>query len=62
MAQTEKSSDFVLGSRCAALCLGLRVVALKGIVSIDPLVIVVGPGQLIYGTQPKGAMILRRVD
>jgi hypothetical protein len=36
------------------------VVAMKGIVSIDPLVVTVGPDQLNYGTQPKGALILRR--
>jgi hypothetical protein len=62
MAQTVKSSDFVLGSSCGGLCVGLLVVAVKGVVSIDPLVIAVGPDQLKYGTQPKGAMILRRED
>jgi hypothetical protein len=35
---------------------------MKGVVSIDPLIITVGPDQLNYGTQPKGAMILRRED
>jgi hypothetical protein len=44
------------------LCFGSLVVAVKGIVSIDPLVVTVGPVQLNYGTQPKGAMILRRED
>jgi hypothetical protein len=62
MAQTVKSSDFVLGSSCAGLYFGLLVVAVKGVVSIDPLVITVGPDQLNYGTQPEGAMILRRED
>jgi hypothetical protein len=37
MAQTVKSSDFVLGSSCAGLYFGLLVVAVKGLVSIDPL-------------------------
>jgi hypothetical protein len=62
MAQTVKSSDFVLGSSCAGLHFGLVVVAVKGVVSIDPLVITVRPDQLNYGTQPKGAMISRRED
>jgi hypothetical protein len=62
MAQTVRSSDFVLGSSCASLQFGLLVVAEKGVVSIDPLVLAVGPDQLNYGTQPKGAMILRRED
>jgi hypothetical protein len=35
---------------------------MKCVVSIDPLVITVGPDQLYYGTQPKGATILRRED
>jgi hypothetical protein len=34
----------------------------KGVVSIDPLVITVGPDQLKYGTQPEGAMISRCED
>jgi hypothetical protein len=55
-------SDFVLGSSCAGLYFGLLAVAMTGVVSIDPLVVTVGPDQLNYGTQPKGAMILRRVD
>jgi hypothetical protein len=42
------------------LYFGLLVVAVKGAVSIDPLVITVGPDQLNYGTQPKGAMIFGR--
>jgi hypothetical protein len=50
-----KGSDFILG-----LYFGLLVVALKGVVSIDPLVIAVGPDQLNYETQPQVAMILRR--
>jgi hypothetical protein len=62
MAQTVKSFDFVLGSSCAGLYFGVLVVAVKGVVSIDPLVITVGPDQLNYGTQPEGAMILRRED
>jgi hypothetical protein len=62
MVQTVLSSDFVLGSSCAGLHFGLLVVAVKGVVSIDPLVIVVGQDQLNHGTQPKGAMILRRED
>jgi hypothetical protein len=62
MAQTVKSSDFVLGSSCAGLYFCLLVVAMKGVVSIDPLVITVGPDQLKYGTQPEGAMISRRED
>jgi hypothetical protein len=57
---SQKSSDFVLGSSCAGLYFGLLVVAVEGVVSIDPLVITVGPDQLNYGTQPEGAMILRR--
>jgi hypothetical protein len=44
-----KSSD---GANCKELCF----------VSLDPLVVTVGPDQLNYGTQPKGAMILRRED
>jgi Na+/melibiose symporter-like transporter len=62
MAQTVESSDIVLGSSCAGLHFGLLVVALKGVASIDPLVITVGLDQLNYGTQPKGAMISRRED
>jgi hypothetical protein len=62
MAQAVKSSDFVAGPSCAGLSLGLLVVAMKGIVAIDPLVVPVGPGQLNYGTEPKGATILRRED
>jgi hypothetical protein len=62
MAQTVKSSDFVLGPSCAGWCLGLLVVVVKGIVSIDPLVATVGPEELNYGSQTKGAMILRRED
>jgi hypothetical protein len=54
MARTVKSSDFVFGPSCEGLCLGLLVVAVNCIVSIDPLVVTVGPGQLSYGTQPKG--------
>jgi hypothetical protein len=46
MAQTVKSSDFVLGSSCAGLHFGLLVVSVKCVVSIDPLVIAVGPDQL----------------
>jgi hypothetical protein len=60
MAQTVKSSDFVLGSSCASLYFGVLAVAVTGVASIDPLVITVGPDQLNYGTQPKGVMILRR--
>jgi hypothetical protein len=37
-------------------------VAVKGVVSIDPLVIEVGSDQLNYGTQPKGPMNMRRED
>jgi hypothetical protein len=37
-------------------------VAVKGVVSIDLLVITVGPDQLRYGTQPKRARILIRED
>jgi hypothetical protein len=37
-------------------------VAVKGVVSIDPLLITVGPDQLNNRTQPKGAMISRRED
>jgi hypothetical protein len=62
MAQTVESSDILLGSSCAGFCFGWLVVAVKGVVSIDPLVITVGPDQLNYVTQPKGAMILRRED
>jgi hypothetical protein len=51
-----------LGSFCAGLHFGLLVLAVKGVVTIDPLVIIVGPDQLNYGTQPKGAMISRRED
>jgi hypothetical protein len=50
MAQTVKSSDFVVGTSCACFCLGLLVVAMKGIVSIDPLNVTVGPDQLNSGT------------
>jgi hypothetical protein len=53
MAQTVKSSDFVLGSSCAGLHFGLLVVAVKGIVSIDPLVIAVGPDVLIMELSQK---------
>jgi hypothetical protein len=35
---------------------------MKGNVSIDPLVVTVGPDQLNSGTQPRGAMILRREE
>jgi hypothetical protein len=59
MAQTVKRFDFVLGSSCAGLYFGLLVVALKGVVTIDPVVITVGPDQLNYETQPEGAMTLR---
>jgi hypothetical protein len=45
-AQTVKSSDIVVGPSYTGLCLGLLVVAMKGIVSIDPLVVAVGPDQL----------------
>jgi hypothetical protein len=62
MAQTVKSSDFVLGSSCAGLYFGLLVVAMKGVVSIDQVVVTGGPDQLNYGTQPTCAMILRRED
>jgi hypothetical protein len=62
MAQTVKSSDFVLVSSCAGLCFGLLVVAVKGVVSIDPLAIAVDQDQFDYGTQPKGAIILRHED
>jgi hypothetical protein len=62
MTQTVKSSDFVLGSSHVGLYFGLLVVALKGVFSIDPVVIAVGPDQLNYETQPKGAMTLRCED
>jgi hypothetical protein len=55
-------SDFVVGPNFAGLCLGLLVVAMKGIASIDPVVVKVCPDQLNYGTQPKGAVIVRRED
>jgi hypothetical protein len=45
MAQTVKSSDFVLGSSCSGMSFGLLVVAMKGIVPIDPLVVTVGTDQ-----------------
>jgi hypothetical protein len=57
ISQTVQSSDFVSGPSCAGLCLGFLVVAMKGIVSIDPLVVTLGPGQLKYGTQPKVARL-----
>jgi hypothetical protein len=62
MAQTVKSSDFVLVSSCAGLCFGLLVVAVKGVVSIDPLAITVDQDQFDCGTQPKGAIVLRHED
>jgi hypothetical protein len=62
MAQTVKSSDFALGSICAGLYFGLLVVAVKGVVSIDPLFITVSPDQLNCGPQPMGAMTSRREE
>jgi hypothetical protein len=46
----------------SGLVFGLLVVAVKGVVSIDQLVITVGPDQLNYGAQPKGVMISRCED
>jgi hypothetical protein len=60
MAQTVKSSEFVVDPSYAGSCLSLLVVAIKGIVSIDRLVDTTCPHQLNYGTHPKCAMILRR--
>jgi hypothetical protein len=60
MAQTIKSSDFVLGSTgsCAGLHFWFAGCGREGrCFSIDPLVIAVGPDQLNYGTQPKGAIL-----
>jgi hypothetical protein len=51
MEQTVKSSNLVVCSCNAGLYLGLLVVVMKGIVSIDPLVITMDPDQLNYGTR-----------
>jgi hypothetical protein len=42
MAQTVRGSDFVVGPSYTGMFLGLLVVAMKGIVAIDPLVVTVG--------------------
>jgi hypothetical protein len=49
-----KKISIVLGSSCAGLYFGLLVVAVKGVVSIDPFVITVGPDQLNLWNSTKG--------
>jgi hypothetical protein len=49
-----------VGPNYAGLCVGLLVKAMKGIASIEPVVVKVCLDQLNYGTQPKSTVIVRR--